>query len=291
MFIFDLSGPQFLALYVFCLVGAWWFSKRIEQGLVNDHPTTQLSIYELAYLAGGADRPLSLALTRLAHHGHVVQGPDTLLATSTSPSLSSHRLERELFQQIASTPPVRSAKSHHTAFALQQIESSLATGGWVVDPHSPKTLRANRIAALPMWVLMALGLIKVGVGLMRDKPVLFLVLLLLITLVMGWHAGHISAQPVAAAKSHIESLTEQNGALYTTLSRNGEHLSVDDLSLAVALFGTSLLAGTQLSWVHPLSSDAVRSSSSGGGDGGGGDSSCGGGGGCGGCGGGGGGCS
>ncbi len=288
MFIFNLAGPQFLTLYVVAMVSAWWFSRRIKQGLLKDQPTSQPSIYELAYLAGGADRALSTALARLAHHGHVLQGPHTIQVTSARPlPPSTLPLERGLFRQIESEQPARLTTGRHTALPLQQIASSLAQGGWLVNPLAPNTLRVNRLAALPLLVLMAVGLVKIGVGLMSDKPVFLLVLAVLFTGVLFWGARQSIAQPVTYVESHLRHQRAQNEALHTTVSRNSQHLSLDDLSLAVALFGTTVLASTALSWVQSNSNNpAGGSSSDSGTTGGGGDSSCGGGGGCGGCGGG-----
>jgi hypothetical protein len=140
----------------------------------------------------------------------------------------------------------------------------------------------------------AIGLVKIFVGLQRDRPVGFLALATVVTLVLG--LIRFSRQPTLsrAGGRCLRRARREQAALKANAGylRQAHSPLAVALPLSVALFGTGVLASGRLS---PLD-DAVRRSralgtDSGGGcgtsgDGGGGDSGCGGGG-CGGCGGGG----
>jgi uncharacterized membrane protein YgcG len=143
-----------------------------------------------------------------------------------------------------------------------------------------------------------LGVLKLGVGLWRDRPVGFLLMVLLFASMIGY--GMLGSQPRRTRKGDkaLAKLRADNAALRTTAKADGAWgtMSSGSVAMAVALFGTGLLAASGMgdlrTYLMPPGSGGGADvdvggdsgSDSGGGDGG---SSCGGGG-CGGCGGGGG---
>jgi uncharacterized membrane protein YgcG len=141
----------------------------------------------------------------------------------------------------------------------------------------------------------AVGLVKIIVGLQRDRPVGFLALATVVTLALGLIRFSRQRTLSRAGGRCLRRARREQAALKANAGypRQAHSPLAVALPLSVALFGTAVLASGHLS---PLD-DAIRrsrahgtDSGSGGcgtaGDGGGGDSGCGGGG-CGGCGGGG----
>jgi len=124
---------------------------------------------------------------------------------------------------------------------------------------------------LPFLMLIAFGITKWIIGYLRDRPVGFLTVLLIITVVCA----------VIFAK--VDRRTRAGHNALADAKRNADRLSLaptsPEIGLAVALFGTTVLAGSGWDAFHRLRT----ASDSGGGVGG--DGGCGGGGGgCGGCG-------
>ena len=126
---------------------------------------------------------------------------------------------------------------------------------------------------LPLLALIAFGAIKLMVGLSRDRPVGFLVVLLIATAILAvirWRAIDRCTRAGRAALARVRQEAERIKAAPTR----------QEMATAVALFGTAVLAGSAFAPLHTLR--AGSSAGSGGCGGGGGDG--GGGGGCGGCG-------
>jgi uncharacterized protein (TIGR04222 family) len=295
--LFDLTGPAFLAFYAAAFVLALWLGRRTKAQLLvpadaGPASPARLSVYEMACLAGGKERVIATALARMAHLGwltQATQGSGCSVQLPLPPH--AHEVERFLYREIEREPGQPfSALSRLDGGALQSMESSLRGQGWLVDPDAPRTAWVRRLAALPLQVLMVIGLLKVGVGLSRDKPVFFLLIFLAISMLV-WRSTHAKLPRLTPrADAFLLDLNRRNAALETTVRRS-EHVAHDDLILAVALFGTAVLANGAWGWLDPRANSSGSSGGSGGDASGGGGGDGGGGGGCGGCGGGGGGCS
>lgn len=293
----DLPGPQFLFFYIaaFWVVVIWGrqFKRRaLTRDPVSERvPTVRpWSAYQVACLAGGTPRLLSTVLAQLAHRGAVVQGPRGHAYALASP-LPQRLDELECAVCALLVPgPLELTQLQHKAVApLQRVEYELAQRGWLVDPKAPRTVYLRRVATVPLALLCCLGVMEILLGIARDKPVIWLIVFVLIS-GWVWKATHLRVPRLTTrGEQQLASLNERNSALSLSLRRSNDVVSLGDLTLAVALFGTDALATGPLSWMHPpdSASSGGTSSSGDGGSGGGGNSSCGAGGGCGGCGGGG----
>jgi uncharacterized protein (TIGR04222 family) len=218
-----------------------------------------------------------------------------LVRTNKEPAAEVHPLERAVWEQLRregslTVPNLTGAMTE----TLVPLRRSLEQRGLLLTPA-----QAAKVRWWPMLVALtvpAVGLVKIFVGLQRDRPVGFLALATVVTLVLG--LIRFSRQPTLSRaggrclrRSRQEQAALKANAGYLRQAHSPLEVA---LPLSVALFGTGVLASGRLS---PLD-DAIRrsrasatDSGSGGcgtsGDGGGGgDSGCGGGG-CGGCGGGG----
>jgi uncharacterized protein (TIGR04222 family) len=128
----------------------------------------------------------------------------------------------------------------------------------------------------PYLLLIVFGAIKVDVGLSRDKPVGFLTLLLILTAILAL-VRFLAVD--RRTRGGIEVLADARARS----DRLRRAPTPTETGMAVALFGTMVLAGSDMDGFHTMRSassggDGGSSSSDGGGGG------CGGGG-CGGCGG------
>ncbi|MEI6643615.1 MAG: TIGR04222 domain-containing membrane protein [Novosphingobium sp.] len=268
---FDLHGSEFLLLYGELALVALAASLIIPRYLRPEGRRARTSDPdELALLAGGRERFAEAVAVRLLAAGAAIVEAGGKLQIR-DPRGGQSLAERRI---AALSSPV-SWRDVHLALAdpAETGERRLENKGLLIDKAT--ALQMRLIQTVPLALLFAFGLAKWVIGTMRDKPVGFLTALLVVTFIAALlrfgvvdrrsRAGH-----AALADARFEA------------ARLRRAMPSDEAPLAVALFGTSVLAGSWLSDFHRM-----RTASSG--DGGGGDSGssggsgCGGGG-CGGCG-------
>jgi uncharacterized protein (TIGR04222 family) len=297
--VFDLNGPAFLGFYATFFVIATIWSFWRARNAVNRFDRTGYfpeltDPYETAYLAAGAPRAAQLAVVRLMHSGHVewksgFTGKRLLfLKPATGGGLNG--IERKMLHAVQQKGnkglPV--SEAHNAVLPeMRALEVRLASLG--LRPTESERKKAGWSAALPLLVLLGTGIIKLGVGLSRGKPVGFLVILLFLTLILAIIAGSSARR---LTRTGVELLTK----LRMEKDRPRGDPSFEAVCWNLALMGPAALAGIPaFAAMHrdlerQMGNSAASSSSGGCGTSGSGcdsgGSGCGGGGGCGGCGGG-----
>jgi uncharacterized protein (TIGR04222 family) len=285
---FDLRGPEFLAFYLAILAVSVLAALAVRWSLrppADDRPeeTPDLSPYDVVYLAGGDQLAVTAAIASLVHRNVLeVDGPGRKLRIQQSMPPKAHTLERAVFVGVASAQG--EAINQVQARALPRaakLRPGLQEAGLVLSEEAAWTCRL--LSALPLFAVALVGLVKIVVGTSRGKPVGYLVLLVILTVVAGVFL--LAKRPLRSRRGDgvLARLKTANEALGLSARRAPDWLEHDDLVLALGLFGTTILAyGTlaplQVALKPPPS--AGGSGCGGGGCGGG----CGGGG-CGGCGG------
>jgi len=271
---FDLTGEPFLILYSILLGVTVFLGLIIAHRLRPEGRAQRVTdVDQLAYLSGGRARFIDAFVARLLAAGslHLVGRKtfDTGLVAN-----GGSIAERNV---LASTTPIgwpaieRTLRTH-----VEPVERKLILSGLLMTDAERSNLRFW--AVLPYLMLLVFGATKWVIGDMRERPVGFLTILLVLTAICAfirWKS--VDNRTVAGRNAVFDAKRES-----VRLSRAPTDAEV---ALAVALFGTIVLAGSAWSDFHLL-----RSASTGG-DGGGGGSDSGsdgggcGGGGCGGCGG------
>ncbi|MBL0029345.1 MAG: TIGR04222 domain-containing membrane protein [Rhodanobacteraceae bacterium] len=287
----DWSGPKFLLLFMVLMIISLSFAlaQRRQVGVARASSVSGLDPSAVALLAGGESRVVERVVGELlarnaaqfdarSAHLQIKHVPDGLDATADA-------ITRELQRDgNLGTLATRSAG------AMAPLRRGLEQRGLMWDRDAAAAF-ARRSAVAPLLVL-GLGVAKIAIGIARDRPVALLVvlcvLLAIATLVL-WFKRPGQTQ---AGRDALAALRQQH-ARAVRAPRDHEW------PIALALVGSSVLAGTAYAAFHDYrqpastssSSDSSSSSSSdsgssdsGSSDSGGGDS----GGGCGGCGGGGG---
>lgn len=281
---FDLRGPEFLRLFFFLsaltLVAAVWVRWRLRvPGGEAPEEADELEPYEVAYLEGGDQGLAKAALSRLVYEDHVdfdgesrelkqrmVMGKLDPVAAAVYRAVKPkpwETLEAAAGSCVAVVVPIRRR--------LQQL------GLVVTDADAAK---ARSIPLLMMTGVLAIGGLKIAVGLSRERPVGHLVAACVVVLLLSLFTCGRAIHRSRRGDLVLAQLRDQNAALKYQAQKGSANLTGDDLVLASVLFTVHdpRLTRLQESWTPPASSDG------GGGDSGG---SCGGGcgGGCGGCGG------
>ncbi|WP_406693393.1 TIGR04222 domain-containing membrane protein [Singulisphaera sp. Ch08] len=292
MDLLNLTGPQFLSLYLLLLACAValtavirWASRSPSDGPGPE--TLDLDPYDVAYLAGGELSAVDATIASLVHRDLVKVNPAgrTIDAVGSLSDDLLHPLEQAVAPNTGASEFGRKIATARQAAkpALEAIRLRLTSLGLLMDNEA--VWGAQLLRTIPILAVLLLGLAKIQVGISRDKPVSFLVALCLATTLI--EIGFLCVRPHRSRwGDHVlQQLRNQNAALQSTGSRRAADLVGPDLTLAVALFGTGILAGGPL---NDLRIALTPPPSVGGGDGGSGDfgggGGCGGGG-CGGCGG------
>lgn len=267
------DGPTFLAAYVLALIVSVPVSmilSRLARPSGRNQPLSDPD--SLAYLAGKNDRLADGVASRLLASGALEFDGGAFRRGSGGSSAASDRAV------LALDPPFQ---WKDLVAALQPegaaIERRLVSGGLMLD--RAERHRVAKIATAPFVVLLLIGGIKLFVGLARGRPILFLAILLFITLVFTLIRWASVDNQTRAGRGALKDARRK----YDRLKRAP---TTGETAMAVALFGTSVLAGSAFAdfhrWRTPSDGGGSSDSSSG-------DSGCGGGSsGCGGCGGGGG---
>lgn len=278
----DWDGPSFLKLFALLLIVAvvlGIFLRRMLRDNDARSTTINLTTAEIAYLAGGSERVLDSGIAELLARGDIRwDAPGQRLRSITRDSRSlEFPLDVIAAEVLAGTKIKRMAGK--LAPKLERVRAALLQRGLLLS--SEQNMRVRLLAALPVLAVGAFGLAKIDIGLARERPVAFLVVLCVFAAIIGAIFVFKSVHRSRAGDRALEQLREKN-AHATRAPRDV------DIAIAVAIAGTAVLSGTAYAAYHQhrvppadnSGSGSSSDSSSGGGD-------SGGSGGCGGCGGGG----
>lgn len=272
---FDLTGGPFLALYgtllIVTIVSGWiiphWL--RPDGGRARAVDRDQLAI-----LTGGKARFVDTVVARLLA-GEQLRTGGKYFWTGGS---GGGRSEAER-QALALNPPIKWQTLEGTlGRAAAPVERGLVDAGLLLDGATRLQLRFWQTS--PYLLLFAFGATKWMIGVDRERPVGFLTVLLAVTAILAVIRFVAVDRRTRAGQATVAEAQSES-------SRLRRAPAPDEADLAVALFGTVVLAGSPWSDYHQMRKSSgdggSGSGDSGGGGGGGGDGGCGGGG-CGGCG-------
>ncbi|MET9627058.1 TIGR04222 domain-containing membrane protein [Lentzea sp. NPDC006480] len=179
-----LSGPEFLQLYwiglALAVLVAIVVRVRVRAGH-SSQPVRSLDMDELAYLAGGPRRVVETAIARLLTAGELrTSRRGTVQVTSTTNSLN--KVDRAVItdsQRYTNRTVNLMIPAVSKDDAVTEIGRRLEEMGLVVHPDVAKS--ALRKGSIALWVLFAVGVVRLVNGLAIGAPVGYLVLLLLLT--------------------------------------------------------------------------------------------------------------
>ena len=304
----NLTGPEFLTFYILigivgiALASSLRFELRLPSNAISRR-FNNLSNYEVAFLAGGKSQMIGTAIISLEQQGYIevvtkqldvtVYTWEKLVPKKNTAYTWEKLVLKKTFDNICD--PVEKLVAQDIVavdgaikrvFQMSSIEygirDRLQKLGLVLSDN--QSLKAQIYPSLIMLSLLGIGLLKVFVGISRDKPVGFLLMCMVVLLIFGIR---FFVKPYRSRYGDrvLNDLIARSQKLKKANSSDSQ------FPLAFALFGGIALASDK-SWIPPDQTfrfNRLTSSSSGrdGGYGGecdGGGGGCGGGG-CGGCGG------
>lgn len=253
---FNLRGPDFLVFYValFVVVTGCAAALRWLLRFPDDAPGPEaldLTPSEVAFLAGGEERTVNAAIVRLVHDRAVEIDASArrLAQAENATAASAPELEQVICSAAAKEGGVSIAKVRDKArTALAQIRARLEELGLIVDRD-----RQWAATGIPVGVTLIapiVGLIKIVIGMARERPVGGLVFLCVLSVVFAFAAF---ARPVRRSRRGdrvLEQLKETNAAMEYQAQRRIESIASNDLTLALGLFGMGILAGGPLAQIE-----------------------------------------
>ena len=245
----NLNEPRFLLLYVPLLVLTFIGSVALRRrrrlpGGAPLPPDMDLPPYPVALLVGrGA--ALEAAVASLVHSGALELHDGVPFPSKPLPQ-GAHPLEDALHTAVSQGVRDPAGLRRAAESELQREEAALRRRGLLVDPEAFK--RHQYQSFLPMALVLALGIVKVGVEMHRDRPVGLLVFILLgaaIASVIVWSGGE--SRLSRRGDAVLAALRRTHQALHMSVGSEGalRRVSPGNLALAVGLYGTAALASSQ----------------------------------------------
>ncbi len=271
--VLDWTAGPFLTLYVLLYFACLAMSMAIARATLPDgRPGTVADPEEAAVLGRGKERLGEVITARLLERRALTVERGKLVPQPGAQGESA--IENAILALPA--PIAWSRLRKVTDVAAGEIEHRLVRRGLLQE--NADAMRASLIACLPLIGLLLLGLAKAVVGSSRGHPIGFLGLLMVITVGTVLFRWLGASQQTKAGRAALLDAAQRADRLKLAPVRG-------EAAMAVALFGTGVLATSDLGDFHRMRASSGDSGGGGGdsgsGDGGGG---CGGGG-CGGCGG------
>ncbi len=273
----DWPALPFLALYAGLIVVAivlsqTWRRVLRENGASSTPPREPL---EIAYLAGGAERATDAAVVEAVRRGVLTidQAQNKLIVTGDIAALP---VPIDAVARLVAVDGLPANLGQRARPIFDELARTLTRRGLLLDDAAAWRVRWQS-AAIAAAVL-AFGIVRIGIGIVREEPVAFL--MALCAILVAYIMVLLTKRPHRSCAGD-RALAELQ-ARHLTLMRAPRE---QDWPLAVALAGTLALAATPLAAYHNLRASAsgadsgvsTDSSSSDGSSGGGGCGGCGGG--------------
>ena len=247
---FNLSGPEFLVLYVVVTLGIFCLAwlKRLSMSVADDpgaSPPRDLTPEEIAFLVGGETMVINAAVAKLVHAGIIAQNPETkVLESRQSLPASPSDIDRVIYNAVQEGSATFTLIAKEGANLYDSIRDRLWSYGLLVTLS--QNARLQNVSFLIAMAAPAFGFVKILMGMSRGRPVGILMVLCVVTAVIAWCLFQRPVFRTRQGDDTLNLLRNEHAALETQGTQMLTGLSAGDLMLAVALFGLPLLAGSQL---------------------------------------------
>jgi uncharacterized protein (TIGR04222 family) len=243
---FNMRGPDFLVFYACLLLIA--FAAAIVTRLIAKAASTRgeeeapLDAYQMAYLNGGPDWAAKTAVALLLAEQEVIITRTTPLRLGRFGAVRTkgHALERALSASMPAAPEGASWAQicQHSKDAVDDLERSLQERGLTMTRERALVAQWSPLAI--MGVAIAIGVIKIFLGLERHRPVGFLAAMCLAALVISLALFVRRVYRTSAGDQKLLSLKVGHQHLRRE-ARQSPFSVQEGMPLAVALFGLGVL--------------------------------------------------
>jgi uncharacterized protein (TIGR04222 family) len=183
------AGAQYLRSRPFvdsAHIAALGFCVAGRRALLLAGQPPDLNPYEVALLAGGEKLAVTAAIANLVERGILEVDPirRTVKVIKSPPPPHAKPLEKAVCHAVTSEEgeDPREVESESLSKA-SDLRPRLEESGLVLSRAAAMLI--GLMTVLPLWGVLILGVVKIEVGISRQRPVLFLVALVGITLVLS----------------------------------------------------------------------------------------------------------
>lgn len=234
------TGSDFVLFYLMLLglatAAAWWIPANLRQPARRDPPE---DFEAIAVLAGGRDRLILSVFADLSMRGGLI--PDGVNAFAVvEVGLPASPAGKAVL--AAGGPITRDEARRLLRIHADRAGVRLRRAGLLLRPEEYARLRWLSIA--PFALLLIFGLHRQRAGSVVGEPIGPLIVLLVLTAVLGVVRFVRSDQRTAAGRVLLRELRAKNERLVRAPQ-------VGEAAMAVALFGTGVLAGTPRAQAAP----------------------------------------
>lgn len=257
MRIFDLTGPEFLSFYLSLLAAGGIVCLLLRQllrfslaqrGAPTDAELMSLRPEEAAYLAGGAEQAVQAAVASLAQRNLIDANSTnhTFILTGAPPN-DAETLERALGFAFGKTPrTVRSLTTDARPY-LAKVRNRLIDLGLILPDETAWI--PILVPALIAVLIILVGVIKIFIGISRNRPVGFLVILVALAVYFFVQMWRNPPERTAQGDRALKRLRAKSAGLEMSVKSGPERLAPSDMALAVGIFGPAIITSGTLSAV------------------------------------------
>jgi uncharacterized protein (TIGR04222 family) len=279
-----ISGPDFLNVYLGALAVFVVVAILIRLSVTRSGGTQQTQVptpSEAATLAGGPSRAVYASLAALRTSQAVGTGTKGVLNVAGPPPSDAGPLDLAVYDAAQRRVAVsRLAHEPRVQSALADIGVRVAHAGWLLDPSARGRARLGGILLV---ALAGFGAFRAVSGIANDRPVGYLVMLCIITLLLSIYFFAVPRVSRLGRKV-LDHARNRHAHLAPRQSPSWSTYGVAGAAMGVALFGTAAFWAADPAFAAEAglrragTGDASGSSWGGGGGGDGGGGGCGGGG-------------
>jgi len=255
---FDLRGPEFLLFYLLfslaVIIAIFVLRRRAESGVA---PRIDLGDpYLIAYLRGGVDEALRVAVISLIDRGMLVmEGRFIRRADDVTSGMAKNQIEYEILKKFGAmgedTSVLEAASvlnDNDLKYALYPYRDKLERAGLMPD-GAVRRDRSMRLL-LALMALGVVGVIKIQIGLSLGRPVSFLVVIMIAAMVIA--AAISFPRLTARGKATLEDVTNLYAGLRTQVNSMSPGSATAELAMVAAVFGIGALAATPFAYADDL---------------------------------------
>lgn len=242
---FDLRGPQFILLYLVVLGIAVLAALIMRKWLRSPHyePLMQgqeLDPYETAYLISDSS-PVDAAVGMLVNRQAIsVNAQTCTISVKSGLPANSHPIEQAVYAALSngSAPTINHVRR---ALAPQVVQLGVRprARGLIISDEQAHV--ARMVPAFIILMVAAFGALKILIGIQRDRPVSFLLVLCILTGVIAFFFFKSVPRLTGAGEKYLRNLKRQKAALEATARTQPNLLAGPDLAFAMGLFGVGVL--------------------------------------------------
>ena len=267
-----IPGPAFLVLYLALLVGLLVVAaihRRILFAGRRGASVDRLGPQQVAYLNGGDQLAVYAALGGLRGSGAIAGGPDKRLYQSGPMPGGVTPLDTAVYNAAGRRIRARElVRDEWVTAALQQLREGLEAQGLAVSPAKARAARRWALAGLALGLV---GLARLIDGEQNGRPIGFLQVLLVVTVVAFALLVRKRRRATRVATKGLAALRARHAYLAPSQSPSYDTYGPTDASMGVAIYGSATLfvmdpsfaADAEIQRVHSGTGDSGGGSSSG----------------------------